>query len=86
MTDVLNDTIEFHPAKTKNTYKHWLENIKDWCISRQLWWGQRIPAWYDGEGNYVVAASKEAEAEKEYENKYRKKPPLRGGLEGLITG
>ena len=43
---VEDDTIRFHPAKFKNTYRHWLENIKDWCISRQLWWGQRIPAWY----------------------------------------
>ena len=43
---VEDDTIRFHPAKFKNTYRHWLENIKDWCISRQLWWGHRIPAWY----------------------------------------
>jgi len=55
LQSVMQDTIEFHPAKTKNTYSHWLENIKDWCISRQLWWGQRIPAWYDEEGNCVVA-------------------------------
>lgn len=52
---VMNDEIKFHPANMKNTYRHWIENIKDWCISRQLWWGQRIPAWYDNEGNYVVA-------------------------------
>ena len=44
---VMNDEIVFYPAKYKNTYKNWLENIKDWCISRQLWWGHRIPAWYD---------------------------------------
>ncbi|HNF30407.1 MAG TPA: valine--tRNA ligase, partial [Chitinophagaceae bacterium] len=56
---VLNDTINFHPSKLKNTYRHWLINVKDWCISRQLWWGQRIPAWYDDEGNFVVAATKE---------------------------
>ena len=43
---VMNDEIRFYPAKYKNTYKHWLENIKDWCISRQLWWGHRIPAYY----------------------------------------
>lgn len=43
---VENDTIKFHPAKYKNTYRHWMENIKDWCISRQLWWGHRIPAYY----------------------------------------
>lgn len=59
LNDVMNDTIEFHPAKAKNTYKHWLENIKDWCISRQLWWGQQIPAWYDEEGRFVVAESEE---------------------------
>jgi len=59
---VMNDEINFHPAKLKNTYKYWLENIKDWCISRQLWWGQRIPAWYDDKGNCIVAATlKEAE-------------------------
>jgi valyl-tRNA synthetase len=56
---VMNDEIKFHPEKTKNTYSHWLNNIKDWCISRQLWWGQQIPAWYDNAGNYVVAATKE---------------------------
>ncbi|MFT3980107.1 MAG: valine--tRNA ligase [Ferruginibacter sp.] len=56
---VLNDDISFHPSKLRNTYKYWLENIKDWCISRQLWWGQRIPAWYDEHGNYVVAATEE---------------------------
>ncbi|MCP9749361.1 valine--tRNA ligase [Ferruginibacter sp. HRS2-29] len=61
LSAVMDDTIEFHPAKAKNTYSHWLNNIKDWCISRQLWWGQRIPAWYDEEGNYYVAAT-EAEA------------------------
>lgn len=59
LNDVMNDTIEFHPAKTKNTYKHWLENIKDWCISRQLWWGQQIPAWYAPDGSFAVASNKE---------------------------
>ena len=67
LQSVMNDTIQFHPAKLKNTYSHWLENIKDWCISRQLWWGQQIPAWYDAEGRFVVAAT-EAEA-KEIFNK-----------------
>ncbi len=52
---VMNDEIMFYPQKYKNTYRHWLENIKDWCISRQLWWGHRIPAWYLPEGGYVVA-------------------------------
>ena len=52
---VLDDTIRFHPDKFKNMYRHWMENVHDWCISRQLWWGQRIPAWYDETGNFVVA-------------------------------
>ncbi len=59
---VEDDTIQFHPAKFKNTYRHWLENIKDWCISRQLWWGQRIPAYYyevDGRTETVVAATRD---------------------------
>ncbi|MCL2412774.1 MAG: valine--tRNA ligase [Bacteroidales bacterium] len=56
---VMDDTIQFHPAKFKNTYRHWMENVKDWCISRQLWWGQRIPAFYDLNGNFVVAKTKE---------------------------
>lgn len=56
---VMKDDIRFYPAKFKNTYRHWMENIKDWCISRQLWWGHRIPAWYLPEGGYVVAATPE---------------------------
>lgn len=59
---VEDDTIQFHPAKFKNVYRHWLENIKDWCISRQLWWGQRIPAFYlevEGRTETVVAETKE---------------------------
>jgi len=52
---VMNDTIRFHPAKFKNTYRYWMENVRDWCISRQLWWGHRIPAWYLPDGNLVVA-------------------------------
>ena len=59
LSSVMNDEIRFHPAKLKNTYNHWLENIKDWCISRQLWWGQRIPAWYDEKGNVYVAKTAE---------------------------
>ena len=56
---VLDDTIKFYPAKFKNMYRHWMENIKDWCISRQLWWGHRIPAYYLPEGGYIVAETEE---------------------------
>jgi len=52
---VMNDTIKFHPSKFKNAYRHWMENVKDWCISRQLWWGQRIPAWYLPNNELIVA-------------------------------
>ena len=61
---VLNDNIQFHPAKFKNTYKHWMDNVKDWCVSRQLWWGQRIPAYYLPEGGYVVGKTAEEALEK----------------------
>lgn len=54
---VMEDQIHFHPAKFKNLYRHWMENIKDWCISRQLWWGHRIPAYYAPDGSFAVAAS-----------------------------
>lgn len=57
---VMNDTIKFHPAKFKNIYRHWMENVRDWCISRQLWWGQRIPAYYLPDGHIVVAENIEA--------------------------
>lgn len=56
---VMEEEINFHPAKFKNLYRHWMENIKDWCISRQLWWGHRIPAYYTPDGRFAVAASKE---------------------------
>jgi len=58
---VMNDDIQLQPAKFKNTYRHWMENVKDWCVSRQLWWGHRIPAFFYGEGHndYVVAETLE---------------------------
>jgi valyl-tRNA synthetase len=56
---VMNDTIQLHPPKFKNTYRHWMENVKDWCISRQLWWGHRIPAYYLPHGGFVVAQTEE---------------------------
>ena len=59
LSPVMNDDIQFYPAKYKNTYRHWLENIKDWCISRQLWWGHRIPAWYLPNGGFVVAENEQ---------------------------
>jgi len=62
--------INFHPAKFKNLYRHWMENIKDWCISRQLWWGHRIPAWYDQEGRFVVAMD-EQEAKSKFSEQYQ---------------
>jgi valyl-tRNA synthetase len=56
---VMNDDIRFFPPKFKNSYRNWMENIKDWCISRQLWWGHRIPAWYAPDGQFEVAKTKE---------------------------
>ncbi len=64
LDNVLNGEIKLIPEKFVNTYKHWMENVHDWCISRQLWWGQRIPAWYDSQGNTVVAKTKEEAEEK----------------------
>ncbi len=61
---VMNDTIHFHPAKFKNTYSHWMMNVKDWCISRQLWWGHRIPAYYTPDNDLIVAKSKEEALQK----------------------
>ncbi len=66
---VMEEDIKFYPAKFKNLYRHWMENIKDWCISRQLWWGHRIPAWYDTEGRFVVAAT-EDEARKMFKTQF----------------
>lgn len=59
MENVMNDNIQFYPSKFKNTYKHWLENIRDWPISRQLWWGQQIPAFYYGDNQVAVASTME---------------------------
>lgn len=59
LDNVMNDKVQFHPAKFKNTYRHWMENVRDWCISRQLWWGQRIPAYYTPDKDFVVAETKD---------------------------
>ncbi|HYJ65808.1 MAG TPA: valine--tRNA ligase, partial [Parafilimonas sp.] len=61
---VVEESINFFPPKYVNTYKYWMENIKDWCISRQLWWGERIPAWYDEDGNVYVAENEKEAVEK----------------------
>ncbi len=98
LSPVMNDDIQFYPAKYKNTYRHWLENIKDWCISRQLWWGHRIPAWYieqplsssprGGEGfpwGKVIVAENEEEAYKLALETYpilKTLPPAGGAGEG----
>ncbi|PZR25592.1 MAG: valine--tRNA ligase [Citrobacter freundii] len=70
---VMEDEIKFFPPKFKNLYRHWMENIKDWCISRQLWWGQQIPAWYTEDGSFVVAATRE----KAWEQLKTKNPSLK---------
>ncbi len=85
---VMNDEIKFYPAKYKNTYKHWLENIKDWCISRQLWWGHRIPAWYLPDRSFVVAETKEEAYElalRQSQNKDLKIEDLKQDEEALDT-
>ena len=89
---VMNDEIKLHPAKFKNTYKHWIDNIKDWCISRQLWWGQRIPAWYGpaelGSGNttasHVIVALTEAEAKEKFSTYYIQKGYSKSEAESAI--
>jgi len=90
---VMNDEIKLHPAKFKNTYKHWIDNIKDWCISRQLWWGQRIPAWYGpaelSSGNttasHVVVALTEAEAKEKFSAYYTQKGYSKTEAESAIN-
>ena len=93
---VMEDALKFYPAKYKNTYKYWMENIKDWCISRQLWWGHRIPAWYvtstapstppEGELPKVIVAENEEAA---WTQLYERFPSLKssptGGVEGAVT-
>ena len=84
---VMNDEIKFYPDKYKNTYRQWLENIQDWCISRQLWWGHRIPAWYievDGKEEIVVAVTEE-EARKIAKEKYNYTGAMRQDEDALDT-
>ena len=84
---VMNDEIKFYPEKYKNTYRQWLENIQDWCISRQLWWGHRIPAWYlevNGKEEIVVAVN-EAEARKIAKEKYNYTGEMRQDEDALDT-
>ncbi|MGY3055549.1 valyl-tRNA synthetase [Pedobacter sp. UYEF25] len=82
LDDVRNGEVNLIPNKFENTYKHWMENVRDWNISRQLWWGQRIPAWYDEKGDWVVAKTKE-EALEEF---WKKKLLINGGAESEKLG
>lgn len=83
---VMNEHVEFFPPKFKNLYRHWMENIKDWCISRQLWWGQRIPAWYDAEGNmYIGETEKNAYEQYKAANPNAKEGDLRQDDDCLDT-
>ncbi|MBU0487496.1 MAG: valine--tRNA ligase [Bacteroidetes bacterium] len=70
LENVMNDSVKFFPPKFKNTYRHWMENVRDWCISRQLWWGQRIPAYYLPNGEILVAETRE-KAEEILAEKYK---------------
>lgn len=70
LADVLNGDVNLIPNKFENTYRHWMDNVRDWNISRQLWWGQRIPAWYDDKGNWVVAKTKEEALEEFWKKKH----------------
>ncbi len=79
---VMSDEVQFFPAYHKNTFNHWMTNIRDWCISRQLWWGHRIPAWYDADGNFYVGETAE-EAYEQYESYLKaNNRPSSGGIEG----
>ena len=73
LENVMNDSVRLHPSKFKNMYRNWMENVRDWCISRQLWWGHRIPAWYDEKGR-IVAARDEQEARKKFKNSFGEEP------------
>ncbi|WP_231491512.1 valine--tRNA ligase [Pedobacter sp. Leaf170] len=70
LADVLNGDVNLIPNKFENTYRHWMENVRDWNISRQLWWGQQIPAWYDDKGNWVVAKTKDEALEEFWKKKH----------------
>jgi valyl-tRNA synthetase len=70
LDDVLNGEVNLIPNKFENTYRHWMENVRDWNISRQLWWGQQIPAWYDDKGNWVVAKTKDEALEEFWKKKH----------------
>ena len=88
LENVMNDTIKFYPANLKNTYRHWMENIKDWCISRQLWWGHRIPAYYLPNGGFVVGETDDIaleEARKETGNNNLQLSDLRQDEDCLDT-
>ena len=81
LAEVVEGRITIHPGdKFLATYKYWLENVKDWCISRQLWWGQRIPAWYDDTGKFVVAETAEA-AEKLFNEQFGRPSTVDGRLQ-----
>ncbi len=84
LQSVMEEDIQFYPGKFKNLYRHWMENIKDWCISRQLWWGHRIPAWYDDAGNVVVARDEE-EAKQKYQTHFGRPATLRQDEDCLDT-
>ncbi|MDN4164269.1 valine--tRNA ligase [Cytophagales bacterium LB-30] len=84
LENVMNDTIKLHPPKFKNMYRSWMENVRDWCISRQLWWGHRIPAWYNAEGDMVVAKT-ETEAKALFEQNNQSVEGLRQDDDVLDT-